>query len=398
MGREKKRILFIEGAAHGRYSPDPRKNMGGSSVSLFELVTGLDKEKYEASILFYYPSLAQEKLTELGCPVFLSPTRPQKTRRKKRLSAVFDEEVYAGIGYYKLFVLKMLKESLRLSKFFKRTGPDIIHCNMAFTLDLAAVIAARIAAIPCICYVRAFEKLLFIHKVCSPFVSLFICISEAIKQDYLRQGIKEEKLRLVYNGVNLQGFQVDWATSPKEGALTVTQIGRYVDWKGQDVFLKAVPLVLEKARDVQFHLVGDGPEKERLKRLSSTLQIEPYVKFSDMVPNVRPVLFRSDIVVLPSVRPEPFGRVVIEAMAAGKSVIATNMGGPKEIITPPLDGLLVEPGNPELLAEKILSLIEDEETRRKMGKAARKTVERRFNVQKTIGEIQDLYEKVTRSQ
>lgn len=200
-------------------------------------------------------------------------------------------------------------------------------------------------------------------------------------------------MALVHNGVDLMEFRPDPEAPRPNDTFTVTQIGRLIGWKGQRVLLQAVPIVLRKFPRAQFVLVGDGPDRIALERFAAELGIGNQVRFPGMVADVRPLLAAADIIVLPSISPEPFGRTVIEAMAMEKPVIATAMGGPAEIITPLVDGLLVKPDDPALLAEKIISLAENRDAARELGRRARKTVAARFDARRTVREVEGIYER-----
>ncbi len=391
----KKKVLIIEGAAHVRYEPDPRKNIGGSSVSLSSLVTNLDECLYVPTALFYYPSLIAEKLKDRGYQVLTSKSRFKRPKRRSVTLPLISPKQRGALSYYKLCFLKIWPESLRLARLFREVRPDLVHCNMSLLSDLAAVIASRLSRIPCVCHVRDFGRIYGIHRLCSRSVAFFICISEAIRQNYLRQGIREAQLALVYNALDLEDFRTDSGSPRPKDNFTVTQIGRLIGWKGQRVLLQAAPLVLKKIPRVQFAFAGDGPDRIVLERLAAELHIGSWVSFLGVVGDVRPLLAASDVIVLPSLSPEPFGRVVIEAMAMEKPVIATDLGGPKEIITPLVDGLLVKPDDPVLLAEKIVALIENREAARKLGRRARKTVAARFDARRAVREIEEIYERAT---
>lgn len=385
------KIVFIEGSVSGAYSPNPLLNLGGSSVSLSLLVNGLDKGRFESLLLFSYPSVVAEDLRAAGFRVLIPAGKPPKPGPKKAVSSLAPSRIYAALSFHKHLILRMLPEARRLSRLFRNEKPDLVHANMSLVTDLAPIIAARLAGIPCVCHLRAFGGLYPVHKICSRFVSVFICISEAIRRDFLRQGIPAAKLHRVYNGVDLDHFRPPLEDSRPEDEFTVVQIGRMVAWKGQEVFLRAATIVRKNNPRVRFILAGDGPDREALTALAAGLGIDQEVRFTGTVKDIRPLLAASDVVVLPSLEPEPFGRVVIEAMAMGRPVIASDLGGPREIISPPRDGLLVGPGDPVRLAEAIGLLLDDGEKRKAMGRAARETAERRFDARTTVREIEEIY-------
>lgn len=387
----KKNIFFIEGASHVRYPEQASKNVGGSAVSLYELVKGLNRERYRPVVFFYYQSPVIGNLEKLNVQVKVLGWPSRARHRKKAVQAFFGPRIYSRAAFYKLFFLQMLPDFFRWRRLLRKEKPDLVHCNMSFVAQLAPLLASRSAGIPCLCHLRAFEELRFIHKACAPFVRTFLCVSEAVREHYILQGICRERLAVVYNGVDVQRLDGEFEEAKARDHFTVLQMGRMVGWKGHRILLQAIPAVLRQVSPVRFLLAGDGPLREKLEELAVRLRVENHVKFCGTVPEIGELLSQSDIVVNPSVEPEPFGRTLIEAMARGRPVIATAMGGPLEIITPKQDGFLIEPGKPDLLAEKIVCLLKNEDVRRRVGEAAKKTVRERFDHAQTVKKIEGIY-------
>ena len=121
------------------------------------------------------------------------------------------------------------------------------------------------------------------------------------------------------------------------------------------------------------------------------LKIRKYITFSEPVERVEDIYNSLDICVHSALGVEPFGRVIVEAMAMELTVISTNVGGPKEIISDGEDGYLIVQGDPKILADKIIYLIENPEVRRKIGKNASITVKNRFDIKITTKKIEMLY-------
>ena len=156
-----------------------------------------------------------------------------------------------------------------------------------------------------------------------------------------------------------------------------------VDWKGHKVFIKAIDILIRKEgmKECKFFIVGDTPNKnnhlkKELISLVDKLSLSDYVIFAGYQSNVYPLMKKMDIVVHTSIRPEPFGRVIIEAMALDKPVIATDMGGPKEIIQNGINEILILPNDPFKLAEVIVELLKNKEKMSYISENAVKTVEK----------------------
>jgi glycosyltransferase involved in cell wall biosynthesis len=150
-------------------------------------------------------------------------------------------------------------------------------------------------------------------------------------------------------------------------------VGRIAPWKGQDIFIRAFSSVLAenpragRATIVGGALFGEVDYDSSLKALVAELGMGDFIKFTGHVEDVYPYLESADVLVHSSVLPEPFGSVVIEGMATGCAVVATNAGGPAEVITPGVDGLLVPCGDGEALAAALRKLAVDRCLRAELG-------------------------------
>lgn len=155
---------------------------------------------------------------------------------------------------------------------------------------------------------------------------------------------------------------------------TIATVGRLAPWKGQDVFLRAFATVGAgipdlRARIIGAALFGEDDYVERLRDLARDLAIDDRVTFAGLVPDIARELSDVDILVHTSVVPEPFGNVVVEGLAAGVPVVASNAGGPAETITHDRDGLLVPPADVEALAGALRRLIADADLRARLSDA-----------------------------
>jgi glycosyltransferase involved in cell wall biosynthesis len=155
---------------------------------------------------------------------------------------------------------------------------------------------------------------------------------------------------------------------------TIGIVGRLAEWKGQDVFVRAIDALRPdhpevRARIIGSAMFGEDAFERRLRELVHDLALDDVVTFTGFVTRVEEELARLEVLVHASVVPEPFGQVVVEGMAAGLPVVATRAGGPAEIITDGVDGLLVPPGDVDALAAALSRLLSDAELRTRLGQA-----------------------------
>ncbi len=171
-------------------------------------------------------------------------------------------------------------------------------------------------------------------------------------------------------------------------------VGRLVYRKGLHVLIKALQRI--KIRDFKLYVVGGGYMEIPSRILAKAYGVEDKVKFLGVVPeNVKVELYRkAKVVVVPSILNESFGIVALEAMAAGRPVVASRVGGLEDVVVDGETGVLVEPGSEEQLAEAIETLLEDEAYRRRLGVNARKVVEERYSWDVVLDRIIDVYNYV----
>jgi glycosyltransferase involved in cell wall biosynthesis len=222
------------------------------------------------------------------------------------------------------------------------------------------------------------------------FATHVIANSEATRQAFVRSGGRRENTSVVYNGLDPEGF-----TSPPNDVLQELRqaldlpfnapligiFSRLAPWKGQHVLLEALPTI----EDAHVLLVGDAlfdgdtDYANTLQAKARQLDISERVHFLGFRDDIPALMHLVDVVAHTSVAPEPFGRVIVEGMLAGTPVIATRAGGAREIIDSGVNGFLVEPGNPDALAETVSHLLASPQHAGAMAAAARRDAESRFS-------------------
>jgi glycosyltransferase involved in cell wall biosynthesis len=179
----------------------------------------------------------------------------------------------------------------------------------------------------------------------------------------------------------------------RSDALKVLSFGRLVPEKGFAKGLEAVAILKDRhGIDVEYSILGVGPDSERLAGLAASLGISEKVRLPGFVDDVRNWIAEADVVLVPSLWQEPFGLTVIEAMACGRPVVATRVGGIPEIVTDGEDGFLIDPGNAaDEAAARIASLAADPATGARMAARAAETVRKRFTMDVMAGQVAALY-------
>ncbi len=163
--------------------------------------------------------------------------------------------------------------------------------------------------------------------------------------------------------------------------------------KGIKYLIESASLLLQSRNDISFLLVGEGALKEELKILCADLKIEKNVIFAGERSDIPEILSLTDIFVLPSLR-EGLPLTILEAMACGKPVIATNVGGIPEIVKDGITGILVSPEDSGALYSAMNELLDDRERREKMGRNGKRVCNESFSSKTMVGKIEDLYDSL----
>jgi glycosyltransferase involved in cell wall biosynthesis len=209
--------------------------------------------------------------------------------------------------------------------------------------------------------------------------------------------LPQDRFEMIYNGVDLSRVKIDPVLAmdfrkrysiPADRAI-VTQVSWMIPEKGIADFLAAALLVLAQNSKVQFVLVGDGAIRDEYMKDAEALGIADHVTWTGMVedPFGEGVFAAADVVCQFSRWEEVFGWMIAEAMAHGKPVVATRVGGIPELIEEDLSGYLVSRGDTAAMSERILRLLSDPELRRRMGATGRDTAAARFDLRKNVTQL-----------
>ena len=282
-----------------------------------------------------------------------------------------------------------------LQRAVRAGGWDVIHAHNGRS-HLAAVLAtagtaARVVATqhfiaPRHTTYRGPKRLLaaWAHAAVDRRTAAVIAVSDAAAEAMRSRGAGHGRLRVVHNGIDppRQTATASGATGPPR----VFVAARLVAEKGLDTLVDAAALVGDAA---QITVAGEGEMSADLKARDAGQRVQ-WLGFRDDVPRL---MAACDLFVLPAPA-EPFGLVLLEAMAAGRAVIACDAGGPREIVVPNVTGLLVPPNDPAALAKAIVELCRDPERRRAMGEAGRRRFLERFTADRMAAATLAVYREV----
>jgi glycosyltransferase involved in cell wall biosynthesis len=294
-----------------------------------------------------------------------------------------------------------------LRKLIRQKDVRLIHGTSLSVL--AAPLVAWATRIPLISHVQ--EMLIdprivreALHAIARYSAKRIICVSESVKAHILEGHPSAAKLvEVALNSIPPPPEQSRTAEEMRNELSLAADlpvagmIGRVSPWKGQEIFVRAAAILRSQGIACQFVAIGGVFDNERhhLDRLKETvrsLDLEKLVKIEGFRKDARELIAVFDVLVLPSILPEPFGLVIAEAMAAGKPVIATAHGGPTEMVVEGETGFLIPPNDPYALASAIKNLLAHPEEASRLGRAARRRFIDHFEMRGYVQKIERLYE------
>lgn len=303
--------------------------------------------------------------------------------------------------------LVTLKNAVWLAAFIRRHRIDLLHLNNGF-LPWEALLAARMTGVPCIVHLRDFQlDRGRVQPWVARVVSRVIAVSDAVGASLRGTPMPPERIVTVYDPVDVE--EVDRAAPARdrvrakhgigEDEVAVGIFGRVIPWKGQREFVDAAIVAMRSDQHLRAVIVGDESDGSRdyfdgIRRTIDESGLAHRFVLAGYQESVEEYYAAMDVVVHASITPEPFGMVVPEGMAAGCAVIAADAGGPREVVTHGVDGLLVPPGDVAALSAAIVEVARDPARRRRMGEAARRTVMERFRIAHNAAAVRGVYEEL----
>jgi glycosyltransferase involved in cell wall biosynthesis len=227
-----------------------------------------------------------------------------------------------------------------------------------------------------------------------------VVVSEVVLAALTRSGVAAEKIATIFNGVDIERFREAKPTLPAQmihsDCPVVGFVARLVPDKGGEFLLRAAQQVLAEYPKTTFVFVGEGPSRKQLERLAGELGIDRHVVFAGARDDMPGVYASLDVLVLPSLV-ESMPMCVLEAMAAGKPVIATHTGAIPKVVASEENGLLIEPGDVSSLRDAIVRLLADKEFARRLSENGRRCVRQKFSAQAMAKSYLDQYRELLTS-
>jgi glycosyltransferase involved in cell wall biosynthesis len=387
MPADRQRILYVQ----------PNSEIGGSDLALLRIVAALDRNRFDPIVLLPQEGPLAPQLREAGATVRLLPMMQLRTLPSPSYQAGYLTRFWPTVA--------------RLSRVIREEQAALVHTNSLYSLYGA--FAARAVHRPHLWHIREIPPAIPIAR--SAFASMVlglsrtvIAMTQACSLGLFGRNASHRKIRLLPEGLDLGTWSRDHMDRSIRNELGIAPevplvgfVARLDPWKGLNVFLEAAALVRARFPDAVFLVAGDAPAgfetyRDSMIARSAELGLKDRVQFLgwryrlDDIPALMATL---DVFSHTSLSPEPFGLVLIEAMAMGCPVVAARAGGPLEIIEDGVSGLLTKVGDARAHADAICGLLADRDRHRRIAAAGRARVEQNFSLRAFQDRLGQLYEE-----
>ena len=357
--------------------------IAGAENSLLLLVKCLRKD-FQIAVACPTESPLAKRLAEMQIDSFDLPKPPRQV-------------------YCRLFrLIHLARVSYRVVKIAYKVKPKVIHANN-FYAAAASILPVVLTRQKLLWHARDLTRFRLATRICSFFCERVIAVSDTVKNLLIKQGVRPARIDVVHNGVEIRGCNSNLRKITKitsnDSPTKFANIGQFVPWKKQSVFLKAACRLIQKGSKAEFFLIGDdvfGRDPEYKVRLTNQIRnCEISQKFTlvGWQENMREIWQKIDCLVHTADR-EPFGRVIIEAMIHKVPVIAASGCGPSEIIENGNTGILVDANDIEQLTEAMLKIASDRKFALRLASAGYEQVISRFSAGRAANRIQKIYVQV----
>lgn len=224
-----------------------------------------------------------------------------------------------------------------------------------------------------------------------------IAVGENVKWNLIEKSkVNKEKISVIYNGIDLIKFKKNNIINYKDSnKINILSINRLSYEKGVDVLLYSIAIVVKEIKNIKVTIIGDGKERDKLKKIAEELNICDYIEFIGFKNNVLEYINQCDFVVSTS-RTEGLPITPLEVFSQSKAIVATNVGGVKEVIEDGVNGVLVTNENYTEIADAIILLIKNNNLREKLGKNGYKTVHEKFSKEVMVNKYKEYYINIMR--
>jgi glycosyltransferase involved in cell wall biosynthesis len=345
--------------------------LGGTETMLLRFLDKVDRNQFEVYIGAFFPG---------------GQLLDEANKRKANTILLNNRDTTS--------LFRILNGFVKLYKFLKKNRIDIIQIY-GFWTNIGGRIAAKLAKVPVVITGQRTEDSWrkpihsFLDRFTSRWVDLYISVFNKGKELLIkRDRIPERKIVVVHNGIDL-----NWTNQVYRNNVnfpTIGMVAAFNQFKTQEVLIQAAPKIMEKFLNAKFILTGCGNTEKKMSEMINNLGLNSQFTLPGFIKDIRQILSQIDIFVL-ATRTEGLPVSILEAMAIGIPVVASNVGGILELIDNGNTGILVEPYNSEQLASAIIEILQNPERASRMGKAAKERVKKYFTIEQMIARLETIY-------
>jgi len=353
---------------------DSETGFSGGEVQVFLLIEALAKRGYENALV---------------CP---PGSRSEEEARSRSLRS-FGVRLRNDLDFVSVF---------RLASWLRKSGAALVHLHTGRATWLGGL-AARLAGVPAITTRRMDRRVsrgMRTKLMYGSLVQRTVAISPAVRDCLLEANVAADSIELIWDAVDPDGFEPSAARAATRSELGIAEnefvmisMAALVKRKGIDVLIDAAALLVNRDVPVRVLIGGEGEERVALEEQAKRLGVEAQVSFLGWRSDKANLLAAADVFVLPS-RAEGVGVAALEAMAAGKAVVASRVGGLSQAVVDGETGSLVEAGNAAALAEALEKLAGDSAMRDSLGKRGRERVLELFSIESQASQYIETYNRV----
>lgn len=397
---ERRRILFVDHVS---------KVLGGAEVNLLELVElPAARTRWDIQVA-----------CAPGSPLAAALERLDVPRQTYGFAPALNELRVVGRAFNPVAKLRGWRElrhaAERLRHILALARPEVV-VSCTNKDHFAAGTAAHAAGLPSVWWVNDILSSDFfswpVRRVFASrarkFATRLVPVSDFGREALLDEGVPADRVTTIHNGIPLDRYRTTDSTLLRDqlklvsGEPLIGIVGRITPWKGQDLFLRVAAEWASRGRPGRFAIIGrafneDEPFEAELKEIIRAHRLEARVHFVPFQADIAAALSQLNVLLHCSTKPEPFGRVIIEAMAVGTPVIAARAGGVPEILTDGVDGTLATPGSLASYVRQLDLVLGDRLKREAQIAAAHDTVRRRFGLERVFADFERLLAEALRA-
>jgi glycosyltransferase involved in cell wall biosynthesis len=387
------RILFVEASVGGV--------LGGSLTGILQLIDRLDRRRFAPALLLYQEKDVIPQLRAAGVAVHVLGPQPawhaDGTRGRLGRAWLRTREIASVV----------LPRASAVLAHLRRERPDLVYLANGVAPNLDALVAAARAHVPVLVHEKGYRRIGPRERLMSRWIDTFVGMTDLVTAHARRRGVQARRHLTIYDGIDCDRFTPGGGAAVRrelgisETAPVVGIVGHIQGWKGQDLVVQAMAQLRDRHPELRCLIVGgvhrQGAEyAERMRARIATEGLERQVILTGARRDVAACLDAMDVAIHASTNPEPFGRVLIEAMALSRPLIAPREGGPLEIVVDGETGILVPPRDPSPLATAIDRLVRDPALRVRMGTAGRARVEAVFDIRHHVAAMEAVFADMLR--